>query len=520
MMSLIKGLKNAALYGHPVNQFEVIETHISWVLLTGQYVYKLKKPVNFGFLDFSTLEKRRFYCEEELRLNQRLAPQLYLEVVAITGSEAQPELNGQGPVIEYAVKMRQFPQSSQLDHLLQESGLDTAIIDKLADKVAQFHLTNRPVEQGGVYGDVDHISQPVLENFAQVRAYIQDPLITQRLDKLEQWSQHQLAALTPIMELRKVQGFIRECHGDMHLRNIALWQDEIILFDCIEFNENFYWIDVMSEIAFLVMDLEDRQQGELAQHFLNRYLEITGDYSGLKVFLFYKVYRAMVRVKVAALRCTQEESASDAFSQTWLELQQYIKLAEEYVRPVTPCLIINFGLSGSGKSVGARLFSEKLSAIQLRSDVERKRLFNVPFNEEVDAKKEAMIYSSQSTQLTYNHLLDIARDLLKDNYSVIIDAANLKQWQRRLFTELARTVKVKHVIVAYHADEMILKQRLVERARRNDDVSDASPEVLQKQLQNYEPLTDEEELITIKIDTGKPVNIDAIITTHLSSVTL
>lgn len=516
MMSLIEGLQNSALYDHPVDQFEVIETHISWVLLTGQYVYKIKKPVDFGFLDFSTLEKRRFYCEEELRLNRRLAPQLYLEVVTINGSEEQPELNGKSSIIEYAVKMRQFPQSSQLDHMLEQAGLDNAIMDKLADKVARFHLTSTSVDLDSVYGDIKHISQPVLENFTQARACIDDPVMVQRLNKLEQWSQQQLAVLTPFIELRKAQGYIRECHGDMHLRNIALWQDEIVLFDCIEFNKNFYWIDVMSEIAFLVMDLEDRQQGELAQHFLNRYLEITGDYIGLQVFLFYKVYRAMVRVKVAALRCAQEEATSDIFKQTWLELQQYINLAEEYIRPGTPCLIINFGLSGSGKSVGARLLAEKLPAIQLRSDVERKRLFNVAINDEVDATKEHMLYSSNATQQTYARLVDIARCLLEVDYSVIIDAANLKQWQRQLFIELARSVRVKHFIVAYHADESVLRQRVVERAQRNDDVSDATTEVLQNQMQSYEALTDEERLITIEIDTGQPLDFDAIITTHLS----
>ena len=516
MMSLIERLQNSALYDHPVDQFEVIETHISWVLLTGEYVYKIKKPVNFGFLDFSTLEKRRFYCEEELRLNQRLAPKLYLQVVTIKGTVEKPELNGQGPVIEYAVKMRQFPQSSQLDHLLQESGLDTAIMDKLADKVARFHLTNRSVDQDSVYGDFDHISQPVAENFTQVRACIHDPVIIQRLDKLEQWSQHQLTALASIIESRKAQGFIRECHGDMHLRNIALWQNEIVLFDCIEFNENFYWIDVMSEIAFLVMDLEDRQQAHLAQHFLNRYLEFTGDYAGLQVFLFYKVYRAMVRVKVAALRCAQEETSSEIFKQTWLELQQYLNLAEEYIRPAIPCLIINFGLSGSGKSVGSRLLAEKLPAIQLRSDVERKRLFNVAIDDDADTIKEAILYSSDATKKTYEHLADIAGCLLEANYSVIIDAANLKQWQRQLFINLAKSMQVIHVIFAYHADEDILKQRVIERIQKNDDASDATPEVLLSQLKSYEPLTAEEQLITIKIDTGKPVNVDKIITTQLS----
>lgn len=510
-MSLIKALQNPALYDHPVDQFQLIETHISWVLLTGQYVYKIKKPVDFGFLDFSTLEKRRFYCEEELRLNRRLAPQLYIKVVSIQGSEAQPQLNGEGPAIEYAVKMRQFPQSAQLDRMLERHGLDSAIMDKLADKVAQFHLSNTPVDADSAYGDWQHVRQPVLENFTHVRASVQNPAVAARLDKLEQWSQQQLAELRPVIAARKAQGYVRECHGDMHLRNIALWQDEIIIFDCIEFNENLYWTDVMCEIAFLVMDLEDRQQQALAQRFLNRYLELTGDYAGLQVLLFYKVYRAMVRAKVAGLRSAQEEAASDAFKQTWLEFEQYIALAESYTRPDKPRLIINFGLSGSGKSVGTRLLAESLPAIQIRSDVERKRLFNVDRNAEVDTEIQTRLYSEQATKQTYAQLVELAGTLLEAGYTVIIDAANLKMWQRQLFIQLAENMQVAFSIMAYHADEAILKQRVIERAQKKEDVSDATLEVLQQQLQSHEPLTDEEQSMTVDIDTGQPVDIDAII---------
>jgi predicted kinase len=396
--------------------------------------------------------------------------------------------------------------------MLEQQGLDNAIMDKLADKVARFHLSNTPVDQDSEYGDIEHIRQPVMENFTQVRdSRIQDPAITPQLDKIEQWSRQQLDELRTIIASRKARGYVRECHGDMHLRNIALWQDDIIIFDCIEFNENLYWIDVMSDIAFLVMDLEDRQQATLAQRFLNSYLEITGDYEGLQVLLFYKVYRAMVRAKVAALRCVQADPASDEFNETLLEFQQYINLAETYTRPTRPCLIINFGLSGAGKSVGTRLLAERLPAIQLRSDVERKRLFNVAINAELDAAKRAKLYSLQATNQTYARLVDLARCLLEAGYAVIIDAANLKQWQRQLFIGLARSVQVAHFIVAYHADEAILKQRVVDRAQRKDDVSDATLEVLHNQLQSYEPLTNEEQSVTIEIDTSQPVDIDVVI---------
>lgn len=510
-MSLIESLQNPALYDHPVEEFEVIETHISWVLLTGQYVYKIKKPVNFGFLDFSTIDKRHFYCEEELRLNHRLAPRLYLDVVTIHGSEEHPELNGQGPVIECAVKMQQFPQSAQLDRLLAEHGLDNLVMDKLASKVAHFHLSIDPVEKKSSFGDLEHVRQPVLENFEHIRASINDQTIAPLLDKLEHWSKQQLEDLAVVFQQRKAQGFVRECHGDMHLRNIALWDDDIIIFDCIEFNKNFYWIDVISEIAFLVMDLEDREQDALAQRFLNSYLEITGDYEGLRLFRFYKVYRALVRAKVDALRTGQEKSGTQEYEQTFKDFLQYLKLAERYIHPTAPCLLINHGLSGSGKSVGTRTLLEKYPAIQVRSDVERKRLFQVIQNGDSTAAIEQGIYTAEATQKTYTRLLDIAQCLLSAGYSVIIDAANLKLQQRQQFIELAKLIRIPYFILAYKASVETLTERVKQRTQQGGDISDATLEILQHQIASYEPLSHDEKPFTIEIDTDKNIDVDGII---------
>lgn len=510
-MSLMENLQNPALYDHPITKFEVIETHISWVLLTGQYVYKIKKPVNFGFLDFSTLEKRHLFCEEELRLNRRLAPHLYLGVVSIHGSAAHPEINGQGPVIEYAVKMQQFPQAAQLDRLLAERGLDTYVLDKLAEKIAAFHLSIEPVAKDSGFGDLVHVQQPILENFEHIRASIDDQSIAALLDKLERWSKHQLKELADVIQQRKVQGFVRECHGDMHLRNIAWWNDDIIIFDCIEFNKNFYWIDVMSEIAFLVMDLEDRQQDALARRFLNSYLGITGDYEGLRLFHFYKVYRALVRAKVAALRTCQEQAGTEEYKDTFKEFLQYLKLAERYIHPTAPCLLINHGLSGSGKSFSTRLILQKYPAIQIRSDVERKRLFQTIKGSDTTNAIEQGIYTPEATHKTYSRLVDIARCLLLAGYSVVIDAANLKLNQRQLFIDLARVIHIPYFILDFQAPVPTLRARVKQRAQQGGDVSDATPEVLEHQVATYEPLSPDEKPFTIKIDTEKDIDIDEIV---------
>jgi len=513
--SLIEGLQKPYLFDHPVEKFEVIETHISLLLLTGQYVYKIKKSVNFGFLDFSTLDKRRFYCEEELRLNRRLALHLYLDVVSIHGSEENPEINGQGPVIEYAVKMRQFPQSAQLDRILAKNGLDNSIMDKLASTVAQFHLSIDPVEKESEFGDLEHVRQPVLENFEHIRASIPDSFKVQTiaplLEKLEHWSKQQLEELADIINQRKAQGFVRECHGDMHLRNIALWDDDIIIFDCIEFNKNFYWIDVISEIAFLIMDLEDRQQDALAQRFLNSYLEITGDYEGLRLLRFYKVYRALVRAKVDALRAGQEQVGTPEYSATFKDFLQYLKLAERYVQPTAPCLLINHGLSGSGKSFGTRMILERYPAIQIRSDVERKRIFHIEKDSDREVTVEKGIYTAEATHITYAHLLDVAQSLLTAGYSVVIDAANLKLQQRSQFIELAKSLHTPYFILDFHASVETLMERVKQRAQKGSDVSDATLEVLEHQIETYEPLSHDEKPFTIEIDTDREVDVDAIV---------
>ncbi|MFK5913652.1 MAG: AAA family ATPase [Woeseiaceae bacterium] len=510
-MLLIESLQNPALYDHPIIEFEVIETHISWVLLTGDYVYKIKKPVNFGFLDFSTLEKRHFYCEEELRLNRQLAPDLYLSVVTIHGSEENPELNGHGPAIEYAVKMRQFPQSTQLDRLLTKQGIDNLVMDKLASKVAHFHLSIDSVKNTSDFGDLNHVRQPILENFEQIRACIDDSATVSQLEKLEHWSKQQLEELAELIQKRKAQGFVRKCHGDMHLRNIALWNNDITIFDCIEFNKNFYLIDVMSEIAFLIMDLEDRDQDTLAQRFLNSYLEITGDYEGLRLLQLYKVYRALVRAKVNALRLGQEQTGSKEYQQTLKDFMQYLKLAEKYIHPTVPCLLINHGLSGSGKSTITRILLEKFPAIQVRSDVERKRLFKVSENNKSTAAIEKGIYTTDATQQTYTRLLDIAQCLLSAGYSVVIDATNLKFQQRQPFIELAKLNHVPYFILTYKASEKTLRNRVIQRSQEGDDVSDATLNILQHQIETYAPLAEEEKPFTIEIDTDKNIDVEKII---------
>ncbi len=513
---LIEALQDPILYDHPVSTFEVIETHVSWVVLTGAYAYKIKKPVNFGFLDFSTLEKRRFNCLEEVRLNSRLAPQIYLEMVSITGSPDRVEFNGRGPVIEYAVKMVQFPQVAQLDCLPEEGGLNSAIMTQLAGRVAQFHLSVSPAPRDSEWGGSEHILKTITENFHHIRDCSHDPKLMARLDGIEHWSRRQLETLTPLVEERKAGGYVRECHGDMHLRNIALWKNEIILFDCIEFNKGLRFIDVISEIGFLIMDLEARKKYRLAMRFLNAYMEITGDFAGLMMLRLYKVYRALVRAKVDILRTDQEQHGSTEYVQTMAEFYRYLELAESYICPTSPLLVISHGVSGTGKSAGTRGLADRIGGIQLRSDVERKRLFGDDTTNGIKTGPGKNMYSLEVTIKTYRRLAELAGSLLAAGYSVIIDATNLKSEQRRLFEDVARLLAVRFHIVSFTASVETLRSRVEKRLQRGSDISDASVAVLEHQLASAEPLSADEQQLTLEVNTERLLDMDSI-ARHIAS---
>lgn len=510
-ITLIQSLQNPALYDHPVEQFNVIETHISWVLLTGPYAYKIKKPVDLGFLDFSTLEKRRHYCEEELRLNRRLAPDLYIEVISITGSPAAPALNGAGMPIEYAVKMVQFPQQAQLDRVMARGRLTPPHIDGLARQIAVFHGRIAIAGPDSSHGNPANIYQSVEENFLQIRPHLTAGGDIAQLEHLHAWSEaehgHQLA----VIQTRKDQGFIRECHGDMHLANMVLLDDRIALFDCLEFNDNLRWIDVISETAFLMMDLDSRGHSPLAWRFLNAYLSATGDYRGLRLLRYYLVYRALVRAKVARIRLAQAGLSEQERHSAQQQYYSYTGLAERYTRPRPAPLIITHGLSGSGKTTLSQPLLEALGAIRLRSDVERKRLFGLPEMARTGSGIDTGLYTADASRQTYQRLATLARTVIESGLPVLVDATFLRREQRTAFRNLALELHTPFVMLDYQASEAILRERIGRRTLENDDASEAGIAVLEHQLDNHETLTPDESVHAIVIDTEKPCVIEHVI---------
>jgi len=497
---LITKLQDPSIYPHAVNHVELIETHISWVFLAGEYVYKIKKPVNLGFLDFSTLEKRHQFCELEVQLNKRLAPEYYLGVIAISGSFQQPEIENNKNVIEYAVKMRQFPQQTQLDRVLAEGKLTFEYMDLLATKIADFHQTIQVADSDSCFGDLSHVHTPVVNCFTQIFDRLLDNSDVRRVQVLKDWSEDKFESLKEQFDLRKSQGFVRECHGDLHLRNIAIHDDEVIAFDGIEFSEDLRWNDVMSEIAFLVMDLEDHGQFQLASRFLNSYLELTGDYQGLSVFQYYLVYRAIVRAMVSIIRLSQNDINEAEAQIEKASFQNYLGLAENYITSRKPQFFITHGYSGSGKSRVSRTLMQEYPAIRIRSDVERKRLFGMAGNQRDKQGIQQGIYGSAISLKTYELLTKLALDVVNFGYSVIVDAAFLKKDQRQKFIELAAENQMGLVILSCDASVETIKQRLIKRQKKNKDVSDADIRVFEHQLENSDPLSKEERSISVLVN--------------------
>jgi hypothetical protein len=474
---LVAALRSPRCFAHPAGRIETIETHISTVVLAGKFAYKIKKPVDLGFADFSTLQKRRRACEAEVRLNRRTAPGIYLGVVPVTGSRQRPAFGGEGRTIEYAVRMRRFPAGRTLYALQRRGVLTLAHVEALAATVAAFHSRIAVAGRGGRFGSPARIRKEALDNFRQIGAVTRDRTVLRTLERLRAWTDTEFAKLRPLLEKRRTGGYVRECHGDLHLGNVTLIDGRPVPFDCIEFNAALRWIDVISEAAFTVMDLLAHGERALGFHFLNTYLEATGDYEGVEVLRFYLVYRALVRAKIAAIRARRAE------------LKRYLSVATTLAEETREGLVILYGLSGSGKTTFARSLGGSLGAIRLRSDVERKRLHGLAAQARSGSKVGAGLYAAQATAATYQRLAELAGALLPSGFPVIVDAAFLRRSYRDLFRKLARSAGARFVIAACEAPLAELRRRVRSSERTSRDASEATLAVLERQIATREALT-------------------------------
>ena len=477
-------LLHPEVYPHPVDRLQLLETHISWVVLTGDWAYKLKKPVNFGFLDYSSLERRKGFCHEELRLNGRLAPDIYVEVVALNVEDGKLRFEGPGEVVEYAVKMRQFPQAGLYDRQLSEGRLCAEQMDRLGRLVARFHQGADRAESENAFGQPQNIQAPCLDNFLTL--WTLEPDHRTSLQTLLHWTEQQFEQLKSWMEIRKQSGFVRELHGDLHLGNVAEVDGQPVLFDGIEFDPELRWVDTLNDLAFLVSDLEHRGRPDLGRVALDAYLEETGDYQGLCLWDYYVIYRWMVRAKVVALRKAQ------GHPEVAQEISLYLQQALARTQPRTPRLVVTCGLSGSGKTHYSQRLLQQEDIIRLRSDVVRKSLHGLSPEQPSGSGLGEGIYGQDQSHQTYQALQEKAALLLRAGHSVVIDATCLKRAQRDLFRQLAQELGVPFQLVCLEAPVALLQERIARRRSETSDASEADLSVLAHQIQTQDRLAADE----------------------------
>lgn len=484
--------------GRPV---ECIETHISWVLLDGEHAWKLKKPLVLGFLDFRELAVRRHYCEEELRLNQRLAPSIYLEVVPVRGSPTAPTLGDDdeaGTVIEYALRMKQFPAGALFAERIAAGQLEATAVDRFAARLAAFQADALAAAPATSWGSPTRIRADTRQVLASLVEQGREP---ERIAALQGWCEARGEHLQADFEQRQMRGQVREGHGDLHLANIVILQDEVTAFDCIEFDPGLRWIDVQNDIAFLTMDFVAHGHAELKWRFLDRWLMTTGDYAGLRVLRYYEVYRALVRALVAGIRRAQLGTTAGP---------DYLASAEELAREPAASLLVTCGLSGSGKSFVSERLLEAAGAIRLRSDVERKRLSGFAADAPSGSELGKQLYTDEATRRTYVRLRELAAELLLAGYRVIVDATFLLARERDDFRALADELRVPFAILHCDAPPEELRARIRARAASRTDASEADCAVLEHQIAYQEPLRSAEHTVTISLDTTGTIDVPAL----------
>jgi aminoglycoside phosphotransferase family enzyme/predicted kinase len=498
MDALSESLLEPRAYPHRVEQVRLVETHISRVFLAGDFAYKLKKPVYLGFLDFRSLEARRHFCFEELRLNRRFAPGLYLDVVAIVRGPEGPRVAGEGEVIDFAVRMRRFPDDDLLAERAAAGRVPAAMWTRLGTDLARLHrtLARAPAGDEQQDGVPPHFRDALAENFRQCRSYLREREDVSLLNAVEERTWADWRRLEHEFWRRHESGAVRECHGDLHLGNLLVEDGRVLAFDCVEFNSRFRWIDVASEMAFLVMDCEARGVSEGGFLALNAWLEESGDYGAMTVFDTCRAYRAMVRAKVALLAGRPPLESGSAAQ---IAFRRYLSLADRFGHARPRFLAITCGVSGSGKSTVALRVAAALQAVRIRADVERKRLFGLAPDADTRAPGMPDIYTREAGARTFARLEELATTVLEAGHPVVLDATFIRRGLRERFRVLAERLGVPFRILHCDAPPEELHRRVALRLAEGQDASEADEAVLVSQLAACEPPSVEERVWTLPV---------------------
>ena len=501
-------------YPHPVRAVDLIETHISWVLLTGRFAYKIKRPVQYPFIDLRRAAQRRQLCHEEVRLNRRFAPELYLGVRAIRRRQGEARIGGSGRIIEHAVGMRQFPRAQELDVLLAARGIEPAELEAFGGDLAGIHERLPVAHARQKWGRAAVQAAGIRHNAAEyVRAAqaLGDTADLRALTaSLEAWT----AAALPLLERRFAAGRVRECHGDLHAGNIVRCGAKLLPFDCLEFDPALRWIDVADEVSFLLADLDARDRPLHAQAFLGGYLTASGDYQACLLAPVFRAHRALVRAKVMALTALASGTAAVARQTARHCHERYVECAQRALAPQRPTLLLMCGLSGSGKTWLARRLAPALGAVHLRSDIERKRLAGLAPLARSRSAVARGLYAREVTAAVYARLAGCATDALAGGYTTIVDATFAAPGDRARFRALAAQLGLGLQIVYCHAPRRVLESRIRQRGHRADDPSEADLEVLHWQELHFTPPAGDEARVILDAAQIAPAELVRCIRAH------
>ncbi len=492
---------------HPVTgPVSCIETHVSWVFLAGDYAYKVKKPIQLRFLDYSTQERRAWLCHEELRLNRRHAPDLYLDVVPIGGTPTGPRVGDvTTPPFEHALRMVQFDTSQELTHLLQANAVSLQECAALGSRMAAMHAAAPSADPHSLHGEPDALHRTTLDNFAEISRVLCDAAVAAQLQRLQAHLQTLFDRCRTRMSERRSRGYVREVHGDLHCGNVVRWRDTLVAFDGLEFDPALRYIDVISDIAFLTMDLGVNGRDDLRRETLQAWLTANGDFDAVALLPYYEGYRALVRAKVAALRGIQTQAVT---VESMSLARQYLDWARARIARPRPLLVVMAGLSGSGKTWLAQRIAHDIGALVLRSDIERKRLAGLQPLQSSASAPDADLYSVAFNVRTYDHLRVCVERCLQGGESVVIDAANLRHDERDRFLAIAHDHSAQSVIVHCMAPLEVRRARVASRAASGADASEATLDLLDRQPSYWEPFGEQELEHLVTVDTNESAAIE------------
>lgn len=500
--NLIEYMKKPEFFGKNVRSIKIIQTHISYVFLTGKFAYKIKKPVNYGFLDFSTLEKRKFYCKKELELNKRLCPDIYIEILPITKSNDKIKLNGSGQIIEYALKMKEFSQENIMKNRIKKENINKNEIKNINNILIKFYKSTISTDEINRYGKIDNVKKNIFENFDQIKPFIGKSISKETYDYIKILTKQFFIKRKYLFDNRISSNNIHDCHGDLHTGNIVISKKAIYIFDCIEFNKRFRFCDSASDIGFLSMDLDYQNNPYISSYLIKDYIKKSNDKEILQILNFYKSYRAYVRGKVISFNLNNNINKKECDNyikqaKKYFELSKYYtSLFEIELKRNKPLLIIICGLTGTGKSTLSMKISIDYNAEIINSDIIRKKNAKINIYQRQNNEINAGLYSYKNTLKTYKKVIEHARKLLINNENVVIDATFQKNEYRKLIDDISIEFGITPIFIQCTAPDDIVKNWLQERLKTKT-VSDGRWEVYQHQKKNFDTFLERKNQLVI-----------------------